>query len=714
MMLTLSRRLQRQAPRQIAQISFFNAVGFGFNTGQVVYLLALAYGANDTQMGLLYAAPFITTLSALFVPILLSGQETTAIWSRFWWLRTFVCLGYFVIPWLAFGNARIWMVVFCYYLFMGARSFGMSGYFTVFRALAPPRENAALYGRSVIAAQIGVLLAQSVAFLMLTTHLVGSETRTLFALLALGVLFNGIAAARISRLPKTGYLQDGSMRGLLRVSGEIMRTPALREVVLVTTLQATMLVFSGYLISYLRNTAGYSGGEIFMFTVAGVLASMFISNIQRMIGARIRERVLLLASHAALVLISLLWAFVHMAPFSESNRLVVCLLYAATVLCMTVSTTVALQLRTVRLPKHHSVEHSIVYDMAQVIGAVAAIGIARLAVAPNLSATAGLHTYSLLFLFWTLTSTLVCILATRMHSDRNARLKQEFSALLPSSIFTIIRTHRLDRDDNLIRRQLALEGVLQNPSHVSRELILERLHSPDLGTRSSCIRVLMGYPMDEALPLLLAEAASAFSPLREEAITAIGFAGKRDRVPELQRIWETAPARVRAVLIKTLLRLGEPVDPSRLRDTWADCPRLRRMDILIGLAVTRRSEMLLDLMGEELADQPDPYWTRTLFDIAAASAGHRESMFEILEEEAQGKGFEMLSATIETSWPPELSPDSCRQDIDTGDFAGLTCRMRKVLNQPWVIAYDRTTALGSLFLLLLHIGGNFSTESTDP
>ncbi len=51
MMLTLSRRIQRQAPRQIAQISFCNAVGFGFNTGQVVYLLALAYGANDTQMG---------------------------------------------------------------------------------------------------------------------------------------------------------------------------------------------------------------------------------------------------------------------------------------------------------------------------------------------------------------------------------------------------------------------------------------------------------------------------------------------------------------------------------------------------------------------------------------------------------------------------------------------------------------------------------------
>lgn len=201
-----------------------------------------------------------------------------------------------------------------------------------------------------------------------------------------------------------------------------------------------------------------------------------------------------------------------------------------------------------------------------------------------------------------------------MHSDRNARLREEFSALLPSSIFTLIRTHRLDQDENLVRRQLALEGILQNPGHVSRELILERLRSPDLGIRSSCIRVLMGYPMDEALPLLL-------------------------------------------------------------------------------------------------ADQPDPYWTRTLFGIAAA-AGQRESMFEIFAEEEHGKGFETLLATIETPWPTELSPEPCRQEINKDDFAGVTRRMRHVLDRPWVFAYDRTTALGGLFLLLLYVGGNFTTEST--
>ena len=92
MILQLSRRVQRKAQKQIALIGFVNALGFGFLTGQTIYLLALLYQATDTHMGILYAAPFLTALAAVLVPFWLNGKETTLMWSRFWWLRTFVCL----------------------------------------------------------------------------------------------------------------------------------------------------------------------------------------------------------------------------------------------------------------------------------------------------------------------------------------------------------------------------------------------------------------------------------------------------------------------------------------------------------------------------------------------------------------------------------------------------------------------------------------------
>ncbi len=710
MILSLSRRVQRLAQKQLVQLSFTNAMGFGFITGQTIYLIALMYGASDTQMGLLYAAPFVTALAALFVPMLLNGQETTSIWARSWGLRTLLCLGYFALPYLDFAKGRIWIFILLYYLFMTTRSFGMASYFTVVKALATPRENASLMARTLLCGQFGVLLAQAIAFAVLTFHVGGSEEKGLYLLLAIGIFFNAVTAGLIGRLPKTGYLEEGSMGSLSRVAGQILHRREYHEVALVTAFQAAMSVFAGYLISYLRQVAGYSSGMIFLFTVTGLLGAIFISNMQRMIGSHIRERVMLLASHSALAVLSLVWALIGFVPGAGTNSWVVCVLYALTVVGLTASATVALQLRTGRLPSRHSVEHSIVYDMAQVVGAFAAIACVYFASGTSFGTDLGLHSYSPTFLLWTVTCLAVCALAFRMSTSGNSGLKQEFSALLPSSIFTIIRARRLDQDDNVVRRHLALEGLLQNPNQVSRELILEHLRSPDPGTRGSCIRVLMGYPVEGALPALLAEAASPFSPLRTQAVTAVGFFGMPAALPVLRCLWEGAPADVRAALVKTLLRLGEDLPDSRILEVWKSCPRASRSDILIGLAVTRRVSLLLQLLAEELLDRPDPYWTQALFGIAAASANLRESMFEVFSEEARnpGKGLDYIAVNVEAAWPPELSIDRCRDCLRQENYAALTELLRRSCDQAWVVAYDRSSALGVLFLLLLHRGGSLS------
>jgi len=709
MILSLSRRVQRLAQQRLVALSFTNAMGFSFITGQTIYLVALLYGANDTQMGLLYAAPFLTTLASAFVPALLNKHETTAIWSRFWWLRSVFCIGYFALPWVLFPTARVWIFVLLYFLFMTARAFGMSGYFTVFRALSPPRENASLMARTLFAGQVGVLLAQSIAFAVLTSNAAGTEQRNLFALLAIGAIFNFITAFLIGKLPQTGYLMGGSMRGLARTAGEILRMPSYREVALVTAFQSAMMVFAGYLISYLHNVAGFSSSEIFFFTLVSVLSSMAMSNLLRQTGHRIQARVILFASHASLLVMSLTWALIRLLPGCETNRMFICILYSLSAFCLTAVTTENLQLRTGRLPAQRSVEHSIIYDMAQVAGAVAAIGLARLAVIPAFSPAYILHAYSLTFLLWALTCAMVCLLATRMHSSRSGGLLAELGVLLPSSIFTIIRAHRLDQDDNFIRRQLAMEGLLQSPNPASRELILEHLRSPDVGIRGSCIRVLMGYPLDEALPALLDEASSPFSLLRSEAITAIGFSGNRGMLPALWTIWNDAAPDIRAVLVKSMLRLGEPMPDDRIAEAWNACPPLKRADILIGLAVTRRTHLLLELLGEELALRPDPYRSRMLYGITAAAAGLRESMFEVFTEDDRrpGGGLDAITANVETPWPSAPTKEDCRKLIEAGDYAGLTSRLRAIRDQPWVMAYDRSTALGTIFVLLLDLGGEF-------
>ncbi len=716
MILQLSRRVQRTAQKQVTLIGFVNALGFGLLTGQTIYLLALVYEATDRHMGILYAAPFLTTLAAVLVPFWLNGRETTSMWSRFWLLRTFVCLGYFGLLFLPPTPLRIWLFVGLYLVFLVLRAFGMAGYFTVIRAFAPPGETSQLMARSLGAGQVGVLLATIFGFWVTRSNWLGTEERNLFLLIGLGTVFNGLTSWLISRLPRTGYLTDGSRRSLVQAFVETWRKSSLREVALVVVLHAVVAVFGGYLISYMRNVALFGVDHIFFYTVLGVVASILISRILKMIGRWVRPRILLCATHGFLAILVLLWALLDLLPRLAYSVGGVATLYSLTILCMTASHIVSMQLRTGRLPLQHSVEHSIVFDCMQTVGALLALGTAFLLSYLAQGRPLDLHDYSLFFMVWALVSLGTCVFALRMRSG-GASTWGEFSALMPSSIFTIIRANRLEQEDLPIRRHLSLEGLLLTPNQVSRELMLEHLRSPDTGIRTSCIRVLMGYPLDEAIPALLAEARSPYSPLRREALTALSFTGRGDLVPELWALWDSASPDVRPALVKALLRLDAPLTEQQIREVWRACPRGHQGDIFIGLALSRdRMPLLFELLAGELAQQPDSYWSQPLFDWVAAAADRRASMQDIFCEEnlRPGGGIDHLIANYEGKWPTGIDKRICRQLVLEHAHDRLNELLQAVVPAAWVKIYDRSSALGVLFLCLLWHDGAFSVAGTVP
>ena len=710
MILQLSRRLQRKAQRQVAWIGFVNALGFGLLTGQTIYLVALLYNASDMHMGILYAAPFLAAVSAVLVPFLLNGRETTSMWSRFWRLRTFVCVCYFGLLFLSPTPLRVWLFVGLYLVFLVLRAFGMAGYFTVIRALAPPGETSTLMARSLGAGQIGVLLATMFSFWVTRRNWLGTEEWNLFLLIGVGTCFNGFTAWLISRLPQTGYLTDGSRRSLLQATVETWRQRGLREVAIVVGLHAVIAVFGGYLISYMRNVAGYSVDHIFFYTVLGVVASIAISHMLKMIGRWVRPRILLFAANGLLAVLALLWALVDLLPRLAYSVGGMATLYSLSILCVTASHIVSMQLRTGRLPLQRSVEHSIVFDLMQMLGALLALGSATLLSHFTQGRPFALHSYSLHFMAWMVVCLGICVFTFYMLSDGGGALS-EFAALMPSSLFTIIRANRLEQEDNPVRRHLNLEGLLLSPNQVSRELIMENLHSPDPGIRTSCIRVLMGYPLDEAIPVLLEEARSPFSPLRREALTALSFTGRGDLVPELLALWADVTDDVRPALVKALLRLDAPVTDQQIRDVWRACPRGRQADIFVGLALSRgRMPLLFELLAGELAQRPDGYWSQPLFDWMAAAVQRRASMQDIFTEEnlRPGSGILHLIANYEGKWPDGVSKDTCKELILQHNYARLTALLREVAPEPWVQIYDRSSALGVLFLCLLWHDGDFA------
>jgi hypothetical protein len=245
-----------------------------------------------------------------------------------------------------------------------------------------------------------------------------------------------------------------------------------------------------------------------------------------------------------------------------------------------------------------------------------------------------------------------------------------------------------------------------SPSQASREVLLESLSSADLARRYAALRTLPHTPHREAFGSVLAEAESVESPLRPEAISALGFLGNRYAVEALRGFLAEPLDRVRAAALKSLLRLrAAPPEAEILRLHQGLRDPRARLDVAVGLTVTGRRDLFLILLGRELAERPGPSWSRPLLVIAADLWDRRADLAELYDEERGERDAGLayiLADRGPAAAPAELEDDALRGLFAEEAYAELAERLRAAgPDQPWLQAYDRTTALGVLFLWTL-------------
>ena len=79
MIIKLSRKVQREATTIVLRFTTINAIGVGLTFGSIISLLALYYGASDTQISIIYASIFIASIASLLAPQLLNGKLFTRV-----------------------------------------------------------------------------------------------------------------------------------------------------------------------------------------------------------------------------------------------------------------------------------------------------------------------------------------------------------------------------------------------------------------------------------------------------------------------------------------------------------------------------------------------------------------------------------------------------------------------------------------------------------
>lgn len=702
MIAALSRRAQRAARPRLLRLSFFNACGFGLTTDSVIFLLALHYGASDTQTGFLYAAIYIAGFAAVLAPPLLNGRETTAIWGGFWWVRALACLAYFVLPWMDEPTAKVWVVIAVYYIFTAARAFGMAAMFPVEKALCPPRELAPTLARVFAIGGIGLLSARVLAYLVLGGHLYSfaAEEQAYMLLIAVGFVFNALTSRMIQRLPHTGTLEEGSLAGLVETGREMFATPRYREVAVLTVLQTGLAVCVGYQMNFLKHVAVLASGTIFLFVVLGVLAFVMVSNGLRAVLGHVSLRAFFLVTHGLLLACGLAWAFCGAGAPPALWQYGVLFVFAT--LGASVSLMLTVQLQTDRLPARRGVQMSVVYQVAAVVAALCTVGLLRV-LAPWVVTLAGgwAHAYTHAFLLWSSLSLGILVFSLFLQKGERPLLA-DLALLAPANLRILFRAARLAEAEESTAKSVALEGLMMADTPASVGLLLEGLRTADMPRRFAALRVALRARVPESFPVLLAEATSLDSPLRQEAISALGLLGNRYAIAPLRRVLAQDDAALRACAVKSLLRLGEPLGETEVLAAYAAAGNTRsRLDILLGVADAGREALCWRILAEELAQRPGPYWSQVLLQFAAALRGRRESLIELFDEERRnaGAGLEYFLSDFEGDLPPDLGPDALRGLICDESFAELCQRLRAHgPAAPWVTAHDRTTALGVLFL----------------
>ncbi|MBN1256241.1 MAG: hypothetical protein JXA52_00900 [Planctomycetes bacterium] len=481
MIINLSRKKQHAARPLLYQATFWNAWGNGLTTMAIIYLLALHYHASDFQMGLLYAAMYISGFAPVFAPLLLNGRETTAIWSKFWLLRTFACFPYLLLPFLPSNTMRVWVLVVAYYTFTIARAFGMSASFSVYKALATPRELPGTMATLVSLVQAGRLAVTILIFAVFGSGWFAKDEPAFILLIGIGIAFNGFTSWLLSRLPKTGYLEEGSLKSMAHAFRQVWQNPVMLKIAMVIACQTGLVICSAYRISYFKNVVEFSNSLVVLIVIAEILGAIISSYAIRIIGHSISPSALILGAQVVLMSFGFLWIFVEALPGWPTGLLwtfvetlpawpvipLAILISVPIATCNVATFAVTLQLRTGILPEGREVQTSVVYQVTGVVAAVLTIGVLNLTEGiTDLLTLPGIHQYSRQFGLMFILSILTCIIGIRMKPEGLRAVLTDMTLFAPANLKSIYSAYREEtRNTQLLRKSgFESENTEDNPS----------------------------------------------------------------------------------------------------------------------------------------------------------------------------------------------------------------------------------------------------------
>ncbi|MHC4873875.1 MAG: MFS transporter [Planctomycetota bacterium] len=702
MELALSRRNKLAGQSAFTKASTYNAAGFGFAGLQIFSLLALSYGADDFQMGIIYAGLYLVNFVSVLIPPLLGGFETTAIARRSFMVRS-VAAGF--APLLLFfdsNQTKIWGVIVIYYFWLVARSFFMGPLTMIYKAVTTRKDMPQFIANLFSYFNVGYLITTVIGYLIIEFSVKrfgwSGEEKTFIFIITLGFICNMVGIYYFLKMPRTGYLTEGTFASIWQAAKDIKNDENLRASIIINFFITMIAVNAAYIISYMKNVAGFDSAQIFLMTVIGGLSSICMTRILKIVGIKISRRLLLLSAFTLCLIVSLVWAFAESIGFS--SVLSFSFLYIFTSFGLSWGATVNVQFQTASMPKKRGIQVTCVYQIFTSAAALITISSSKFLISWSENNTISYgHQYTPVFLTWSLLCVVVILLAAFIVKHYEAKsLRNELSSLSPSNLFSIYQLYRQEDQPDEVKRYHQMEGVMRKPTDTGRKALDSWISSVDFSRRFSALRTLNTAPDFEHVDKVLAEAKAVDSPIRVDAITTLGFIGDKRASSCLEDCLKDPSPRVRASTIKTMIRLGEKVPEELILSEWDKCITSRsKIHILIGLTLGDYKEIIKKILIAELQHKPSIYWTSALFSNAADVFNKRETLLDIFEEDNKtpGEGLSYLLAEFPGVFEDE---ENLKKLFHEKNYSAIEDLIKKEKSESPAVIFDNISALGCLLL----------------
>ncbi len=670
-MTAITREQQIRGQKQVITTATINPIGGGLIMGPLVSLLALFYGASDFSMGLIYAAIYITSIGALIPPLFLNRVDFTNILGYAWLLRSFCGGGLLLLPFIDDNQTKVTVLIILLYGFMILRSTGAAAASPIFKTLNRSNELTSFIAKIWSRWYFGVLITTIVSYIVLENKdLFGNEEYAYMFLLFIALIFNVITSLKYLKIPKTGTLDGRGIVSLARAFHYVRSRADNRDVIYVGFLQVALAIAAAYQLSHIKGPLEFSPGSVFALTLAGVVGAFAMASLVSLLGDRVSFRALLFITHALLAVCGLGWLLIQYLP-TDTQDILASLLYIGATTMLALSATVLSAMSNARLPDNLRLEVNIIFLLNVTLSAVCALGL--IALLRWLCGDYFTNPYTFAYIPWVLLCIGICIWAVVRRSNSDPEILSELLQLKPSNIQSMYVTQRVSQEKAEYSRHRVrqIENALLTDTPATRESLLKFLQSNHMTDRLAAYYSLFERPYKKAYPIVRKEALDPFSPIRHEAITALGLSQDEENIETLNQLLEEENERLVSSAIKSLLRLNAPIDYDKVLEHYKKTDDYRqRHEIVIGLSENKQQELLKTILIEEGQGETDRRWLTTLSLQWADTLNRQQSMamFLQLENEGDGEGVDdvlrEMANVYPDIWQERLENWSAHKDPD--------------------------------------------------